>query len=129
MRIAIDAGNLPLAVAAIGDLRALGVDVERAPRGASRPPSAWARRACKRRPRRRRRCPHFEDFQPLSSFLTGPALTSKATQILHAATRGYAEAAGTELPLVAPLPLFSALPKDALRDLVGAFEMITVPAG
>src|SRR5207237_451845 len=50
--------------------------------------------------------PNLEGFQPLSSFLTGPALVSKATQILHAATRDYEEAAGTELPLVAPLPLF-----------------------
>jgi CRP-like cAMP-binding protein len=33
------------------------------------------------------------------------------------------------LPLVAPLPLFSALPRDALRALIGTFEMTTVPAG
>jgi cAMP-dependent protein kinase regulator len=73
--------------------------------------------------------PHFEGFQPLSSFLTGPALTSKATQILHAATSTYEEVSGSELPLVAPLPLFSALPKEALRDLVATFEMMTVPKG
>src|ERR1700722_13441126 len=128
VRIATDAGNLPLAVAAIGDLRALEVDVEdhlvnvatafcmgspRLQESATPPPPL----------------PHFEDFQPLSSFLTGPALTSKATQILHDATTGYSEASGSELPLVAPIPLFSTLPKEALRDLVGAFAMITVPAG
>lgn len=128
VRIATDAGNLPLAVAAIGDLRALEVDVtkhlenvagafcqgsQRLQESATPPPPL----------------PHFEDFQPLSSFLTGPALTSKATQILHAATKSYEEASGAELPLVAPIPLFSALPNDALRELVGAFEMITVPAG
>jgi cAMP-dependent protein kinase regulator len=73
--------------------------------------------------------PHYEGFQPLSSFLTGPALTSKATQILHASTREYEEAAGSELPLVAPLPLFSALPAEGLRALLATFEMITVPAG
>src|SRR5580704_7953406 len=73
--------------------------------------------------------PNFEGFQPLSSFLTGPALTSKATQIIHTAKREYDEAAGSEILLTAPLPLFSAMPKEALRDLVGAFEMITVPAG
>jgi CRP-like cAMP-binding protein len=73
--------------------------------------------------------PHFEGFQPLSSFLSGHALTSKATQILHAATRDYDEASGTELPIVAPLPLFSALPREALRELLGAFEMTTVPTG
>jgi cAMP-dependent protein kinase regulator len=105
---AIDAGNLPLAVAAVADLRSPRLQETETP-----PPPL----------------PNFEGFQPLSSFLTGPALLSKATQILHAATRDYEEAAGSELPLVAPLPLFSALAKDALRELVGAFEMITVPAG
>jgi cAMP-dependent protein kinase regulator len=128
LRRAIDAGNLPLAVAAIGDLRALGENVDgyldqvatafgqgspRLQEEANPPPPL----------------PHFEGFQPLSSFLTGPALTSKATQILHAATSTYEEASGSELPLVAPLPLFSALPKDALRDLLATFEMMTVPAG
>ena len=125
---AIDAVNLPLAIAAVGDLRALGEDVgeyldqvaaafcEGSPRlqeGETPPPPL----------------PHFDDFQPLSSFLTGPALTSKATQIVHAATSAYEELADGAQPLAAPLPLFSALRKEALRELVGAFEMITVPAG
>jgi cAMP-dependent protein kinase regulator len=128
VRIAIDAGNLPLAVAAIGDLRALEVDVEEHLENV-------ATAFCQGSPRLQESAspppplPHFEDFQPLSSFLTGPALTSKATQILHDATTGYTEASGSELPLVAPIPLFSTLPKEALRDLVSAFEMITVPAG
>ena len=128
VRIAVDVGNLPLAVAAVGDLRNLEVDVaehldgvatafcqgsERLVESAAPPPPL----------------PHFEDFEPLSSFLTGPALTSKATQILHAATKAYADRSRDELPHVAPLPLFSALPREALRDLVSAFEMITVPAG
>jgi CRP-like cAMP-binding protein len=128
VRRAIDGANLPLAVAAIGDLRALGVDVrshldalasafclgsDRLTETEAPPPPL----------------PNFEGFQPLSSFLTGPALTSKATQIIHTAKREYDEAAGSEILLTAPLPLFSAMPKEALRDLVGAFEMITVPAG
>jgi len=125
---AIDAVNLPLAIAAIGDLRALGEDVggyldqvaaafcEGSPRlqeGENPPPPL----------------PQVDDFQPLSSFLTGPALTSKATQIVHAATSAYEELADGAQPVAAPLPLFSALRKEALRELVGAFEMITVPAG
>jgi len=125
---AIDAVNLPLAIAAIGDLRALGEDVgdyldqvatafcEGSPRlqeGETPPPPL----------------PQFDDFQPLSSFLTGPALTSKATQIIHAATSAYEESADDALPLAAPLPLFSALRKESLRELLAAFEMITVPAG
>src|SRR5580704_17364108 len=128
VRCAIDAANLPLAVAAIGDLRALGVDV------ASQLDQV-ASAFCQGSPRLTETeappppLPNFEGFQPLSSFLTGPALTSKPTQIIHAAKREYDEAAGSEILLTAPLPLFSAMPKDALRDLVGAFEMITVPAG
>jgi CRP-like cAMP-binding protein len=128
VRRAIDAANLPLAVAAIGDLRALGVDVsgyldqvaaafckgsDRLDETETAPPPVQ----------------DFEGFQPLSSFLTGPALTSKAQQIIHAANREYEEVAGNELLLTPPLPLFSALPKEALRELVGAFEMMTVPAG
>ena len=30
------------------------------------------------------------------------------------------------VPLVSPLPLFGALTKGALRELLGAFEMVTV---
>lgn len=125
---AIDAGNLPLAIAAIADLRGLGVDVDD-------PLEQVAAAFCQGSPRLQETetppppLPRFEGFQPLSSFLTGPALTSRTTQILHAVRREYEEAADTETPLVAPLPLFSSLGKDALRDLLGAFEMITVPVG
>ncbi len=127
VRRAIDAGNLPLAVAAIADLRALGVDVNghlddisaafcagspNLTETAGPPPPL----------------PSFEKFQPLSSFLTGPALLSKATQIIHQASQKYEGSAAAEM-LFAPLPLFSALEKDGLRALIEAFEMITVPAG
>jgi CRP-like cAMP-binding protein len=128
VRRAIDAGNLPLAVAAVGDLRALGADV-------TDPLHQIAAAFCKDSPRLQETeappppLPHYGHLQPLSSMLTGPALTSRATQILHAATRSYDEAVGAELPLVAPLPLFSALPSDSLAELLGAFEMITVPEG
>ncbi len=128
VRRAIDGANLPLAVAAIGDLRALGVDVRRHL-------DSVASAFCMGSDRLTETeappppLPNFEGFQPLSSFLTGPALTSKATQIIHTAKREYDEATGSEILLTAPLPLFSAMPKEALRDLVGAFEMITVPAG
>jgi CRP-like cAMP-binding protein len=128
VRRAIDAGNLPLAIAAIADLRGLGVDV-------GDPLEQVAAAFCEGSPRLQETetppppLPRFDGFQPLSSFLTGPALTSRATQILHSVSREYDEAADTEMPLVAPLPLFSSLGKDALRDLVAAFEMITVPVG
>jgi CRP-like cAMP-binding protein len=126
---AIDTGNLPLAVAAIGDLKMLGVDVSThlddiasafcagSPRlsdDAAPPPPPL---------------PHDEGFQPLSSFLSGPALLSKATEIIHAASTEYESSADSEPPLVSPLPLFSALEKEGLRALIGCFEMFTVPAG
>jgi cAMP-dependent protein kinase regulator len=125
---ATDTGNLPLAVAALGDLRALGVDVAplmddiaaafcagspRLSDEASPPPPL----------------PHDANFQPLSSFLTGPALLSKATGIIHDASIEYEGLADSEAPLISPLPLFSALEKDGLRALIGCFEMFTVPAG
>lgn len=126
---AIDTGNLPLAVAAVGDLKTLGCDVSRhldeiasafclgSPRladDATPPPPPL---------------PHDESFQPLSSFLSGPALLSKATEIIHEASMEYESVSDSEPPLVSPLPLFSALEKEGLRALIGCFEMITVPAG
>lgn len=126
----IDTGNLPLAVAAVGDLQKLGVDVgpllddiaavfcagsQRLSDDATPPPPPL---------------PHDSSFQPLSSFLTGPALLSKATEIIHVASKEYGEATEeSEPPLVSPLPLFSALEKDGLRAMLGCFEMFTVPAG
>lgn len=126
----IDTGNLPLAVAAVGDLQKLNVDVgsllddiaavfcansSRLSDDATPPPPPL---------------PHDASFQPLSSFLTGPALLSKATEIIHVASKDYTEASEeSEPPLVSPLPLFSALDKDALRAMLGCFEMFTVPAG
>jgi cAMP-dependent protein kinase regulator len=126
---AIDTGNLPLAVAALGDLRALGIDVSplmdeiasafcvgspRLADDAAPPPPPL---------------PHEASFEPLSSFLSGPALLSKATGIIHDASIEYASMSDSEAPLVSPLPLFSALEKEGLRALIGCFEMFTVPAG
>jgi cAMP-dependent protein kinase regulator len=128
LRRAIDSGNLPLAVAAVGDLRLLGIGVDahlddiaaafsaKSPRihQAANPPPPL---------------PSLDALQPLSSFLAGPALLSKATQIVHAARQAYAEAKEqSEPPQIAPIPLFSALATDGLRALIEAFEMITVPA-
>jgi len=124
---AIDSGNLPLAVAAIADLRKLGVNVDENV-------DAVAAAFCAGSPRLTEAAPpppplpSFTKFQPLSSFLTGPALLSKATQIVHQAKQKY-EGDGAAEAQIAPLPLFSALEKDGLRALILAFEMITVPAG
>ena len=126
---ATDTGNLPLAVAAVGDLKALGVDVSKhldeiagafcfgSPRlseDATAPPPPL---------------PNDANFQPLSSFLSGPALLSKATEVIHDATKEYESVRDSAAPLLSPISLFSALEKEGLRALIGCFEMITVPAG
>jgi CRP-like cAMP-binding protein len=124
---AIDAGNVPLAVTAIDDLRTLGVDVseqldqvaEAFCQGSARLEEGQAPQLL----------PEFGDVRPLSPFLAGPSLASKATQILRAAKRQNEEAVDAGRPFVAPVPLFSALPKEALRELLSAFEIVTVPAG
>jgi cAMP-dependent protein kinase regulator len=129
IRRAIDAGNLPIAVAAVSDLRALGVNVEHHL-------DTIADAFCKSSPRLSDPAalpPPLpdpgHDFQPLSSFLSGPLLLSKATQIIHEARRRYEESEGSAPPIIAPVPLFSQLERDGLRGLIGAFDMITVPAG
>jgi cAMP-dependent protein kinase regulator len=123
---AVESGDLPLAVAAIDKLRSLGADVQG--------PFGWvADTFCEGSSRLDDVLaplqPHYDDFQPLSSFLSGPALASRASQIVQAATRSDHELPEADLPPVARLPLFSALPREALLDLLLAFKVITVPAG
>jgi len=123
---AIDAGNLPLAVAGVADLRNLGRDVDRYL-------DDIAASFCLGSPRLTETAPpppplpNFDRFQPLSSFLAGPALLSKSVSIIHDAQGKY-ESSGA-IPMIAPLPLFSSLERDGLRALIAAFEMVTVPAG
>src|SRR5689334_6526192 len=126
---AIDTGNLPLAVAALGDLRALGVDVAPLMDEIAAAFCAGSPRLADDAAPPPPPLPHDSSFQPLSSFLTGPALLSKATGIIHDASIEYDALSDSEAPLVSPLPLFSALEKEGLRALIGCFEMFTVPAG
>ena len=126
---AIDTGNLPLAVAALGDLRQLGIDVSPLMDEIAAAFCAGSPRLADDAAPPPPPLPHVSSFQPLSSFLTGPALLSKATGIIHDASLEYEGLSDSEAPLVSPLPLFSALEKDGLRALIGCFEMFTVPAG
>jgi cAMP-dependent protein kinase regulator len=126
---AIDNGNLPLAVAACGDLKALGVDIGRLLDEVAGAFCAGSPRLSSDVTPPPPPLPHDENFEPLSSYLAGPALLSKATAIIHDASKEYEVRSSAPPPLIAPLSLFSALEKDGLRALIGCFEMITVPAG
>jgi CRP-like cAMP-binding protein len=122
---AIEARNLPLAVAAVQDLRALGIDASSELDEVAATFSRDSSRLQAGHPAQ----PELTDFQPLSPFLAGPSLASRAAQTVVAAKRAIEEAAPAERPLLAPLPLFSALSKEALRELVAAFETRTIAAG
>ena len=127
---AIDSGQLPLAVAACSDLRTLGVDAGKhfdaiaeafstgSPRlgeGGGLPP----------------KLPHADDFHPLASVLTGPALLGKATEIVHAAKRALDDEIATreEPPVISAQPLFSSIGPAGLRAMIEVFEVSTVPQG
>ncbi len=129
VRRAIETGNLPLAVVAIDDLRVLGAD----PREAiERVATAFARGSPRLHgdgpppgPQ-----PPGDFLEPLSPFLAGPPLASRATQVVFAAKQAHdAALVGAEPTPLAQWPLFSALTKDALSDLLGAFNGKTLPAG
>jgi CRP-like cAMP-binding protein len=122
----IDAGNLPLAVAAVADLRKLGRKVDRYFDEIAASFCVNSSRLAEAAPPPPPPLPTTEVFQPLSSYLTGPALLSKTTAIIHEARERYQKS--PEAPQIAPLPLFSALEMEGLRALIAAFEMITVPA-
>jgi len=125
---AIEMGDLPLAVAAMDDLRILGAD-------AGDQLDQAANAFCRGSPRLQQGSPplpppRFGDFvEPLSPFLSGPPLASRATQILLAAKQAHDEAIGSQLPALASVPMFSALSWESLRELLSTFQMITVPAG
>ncbi len=130
VRQSVDRGNLPLAVAAIDDLRVLGVDVgEHLDSVASTFCRGSSRLHRGEAPPLLPPLPAQDFVQPLSPFLAGPALASKATQIVQEAKHRYEDALGEDLPRVLPLPLFSALSKGALRDVLSVFRVVTVPAG
>jgi CRP-like cAMP-binding protein len=127
---AIDTSQLPVAVAACSDLRALGVDPAKnfdeiasafaadSPRlgeGHQAPPKLHV----------------GDDVRPLPSVLSGPALLGKATEIVHNARRVLEQelAARDAPPPVIPQPLFSSIRRSGLRAMIEVFEVTTVPQG
>jgi CRP-like cAMP-binding protein len=127
---AIDAGQLPLAVAACSDLRTLGANASRHfdaiadafASGSSRLGDGGGHPP---------KLPHADEFHPLASVLTGPALLGKATEVVHEARRALEEAVSTRSapPAIAPQPLFSSIAREGLRAMIEVFEVSTVPQG
>jgi cAMP-dependent protein kinase regulator len=124
----IDAGNLPLAVAACADLRNLGIDpdemftaiAEAFGRGSPRLQEAHANPPD---------LPTGYTIAPLPSVLTGMALISRTSDILRNArrVRKEVEESRPSPPHISPVPLFSDLESDSLRALVQQFEVTSVP--
>lgn len=125
---AIDAGILPLAVAACSDLRRLGHSpgklfdriadafAKGSPRlGDGNPPPPPL--------------PPADDFHPLPSVLTGMALLNKATTILREAKKAWDESEREVEPIVNAQPLFSAIGRKGLRRMIEVFDVQTVPKG
>src|SRR5580704_5515503 len=78
---AIAEGNLPLAMAAIGDLRSFGAEVDES---LDQTAAAFCEGSDRLRDTQTAPLlPQFGEFRPLSPFLTGPALASKAAQIVE----------------------------------------------
>ena len=128
---ALDAGNLPLAVAGCHCLRELGADAsvhldqiadvfasgsEQVLEKGTLPPQL----------------PGGADrLEPLASALAGEALEEEASELLKEAREQLAadqrQRAGR--PPVAPQGLFSLLPRDGLRAMVEIFDAVFVPTG
>ncbi len=130
MQCSVDAGNLPLAVAAAADLRALGADAKAAFEAIAQAfgqGSARLHTDTGHPPH----LPAANQLAPLPSVLTGMALVSRAADIIRHArkTRKALEEAHKTAPGIAPVPLFSELEPRSLRALIEAFEVMSVPKG
>jgi cAMP-dependent protein kinase regulator len=127
---AIDTSQLPVAVAACSDLRALGVDPAK-----NFDDIAGAFAADSPRLGEGHQIPprlHVgDDVRPLASVLSGPALLGKATEIVHAARRALEQdlAEREAPPAITPQPLFSSIRTAGLRAMIEVFEVTTVPQG
>jgi len=124
----IDAGILPIAVAACSDLRKLGQDPSRHFDAIADAFSRESRRLGDGNPPPPP-MPSADDFHPLPSVLSGMALLNKATAIVRDAKKALDEAlkTRTEEPRVNPSPIFSAINRSGLRRMIEVFEVDTVP--
>jgi cAMP-dependent protein kinase regulator len=121
----VEAGDLPLAVVAIDQLRGLGANVNDAFDTVA---SSFCKDSNRMHTSTQQPLRDGLDFQPLSPLLTDEPLAAKATQILLSAKHAE-RAPSTELAAPTPLPLFGSLPRESLRDLLEALETTFVPSG
>lgn len=128
---AIDAGLLPLAVAACVALKKLGVDASKSFDAVADAFHAQSERLDDDAHLAPPPPPKHGELQPLSSLLMGPALLSKAVEILRQAIAPMRESLRESMPppMVPKLPLFSELSRKGLRLLVEAFDVRVAPAG
>ncbi len=132
---AIDAGLLPLAVAAALALRSLGADADKAFDAVADAYCADSQRLDEDSDMRPPPPPKGGELQPLSSLLMGPSLLNKAVEVLRSATNEVRKLLEEESrsslppPMVPTLPLFSALSRAGLRALIEVFEARVVEAG
>lgn len=122
---AVEGGNLPLAIAAGGLARELGLD----------PASifdAVAQAYGRGSPRLKRQAPPALPASPsnppaIAASLSGAALVARAQKVVHASAEALLTEAGGHGPLPHS-PLFSSLDQAALRDFVEIFEPRLVSA-
>jgi CRP-like cAMP-binding protein len=126
---AIDAGNLPLAVAACLELRALGAESSEGFGDIAQAFSDGSSRLLERGvvPPDLPGPPHA--FAPLAASFSGTALLDQAESILANASSLLDRDRADPTPKVSPHPLFSALDTDGLRSMIAIFDVVTVPAG
>lgn len=122
---AIESGNLPLAIAAGGLARELGLDAAAMFDAAAQ---AYGRGSA----RLKRQAPPALPSSPLKpatvpDTLTGAALVARAQKATRASAEALLTEAGGQGPLP-PSPLFSSLDQSALRDFMEIFEPKLVSA-
>lgn len=128
--LAVDASNLPLAVASGGELRALGADAGAIFDGIA---AAFAK-GSPRLSNRRTAPPELPkpepDFEALEESATGAPLVERASSAIAASAKRRSALADQLLkgPVVAQ-PLFSSLSRDSLREMVAIFEVQVLPSG
>jgi CRP-like cAMP-binding protein len=128
---AIDAGNLPLAVAVCCDLRTLDHEV-------AQHFDSISKAFCKGSPRllAKGASPpelprNASEFQPLPAALAGKALLGRAQEVVHEARKllELDRGARDHAPKVVAPPLFASLAREDLRAMLEVFESRTVGAG